>query len=245
MLKHIAAVGAAALIFAALLSGCSVGDLKMIEGSGTKTTETRPVSGFDSVELSGVGKLIVKQTGTESLTIEGDDNIVPKIKTTVSGGTLDIGLEDNTSVNPKTPLIFNVTVKDIKSVALSGAGSIEANDLKSSAFDTRLSGAGSATLGNLTADSLKVTLSGAGSFEVNGTVTSQDVTISGAGGYNAGDLRSTTAKVTTSGAGSATVWATGSLIATVSGVGSIRYYGSPSVQSEKSGIGSITKAGDK
>jgi hypothetical protein len=217
----------------------------MIQGSGTKTTETRPVSGFDSVDLSGVGKLIISQTGTESLTIEGDDNIVPKIKTTVSGGTLDIGFEDNTSANPKTPLVFNVTVKDIKSVTLSGAGSIEANDLKVSSFDTRLSGAGSATLGNLTADSLKATLSGAGNFEVNGTVTSQDVTISGAGSYNAGDLRSNTAKITTSGAGSATVWATDSLTATVSGIGNIRYYGSPKLQANQSGIGSVTKAGDK
>src|SRR4051794_38180612 len=74
MLKPIGALGVVALVFVSLLSGCTIGGLNVIQGSGNKTTETRQVSGFNAVELSGVGKLIVKQTGTESLTIEGDDN---------------------------------------------------------------------------------------------------------------------------------------------------------------------------
>ena len=217
----------------------------MIEGSGNKTTETRQVSGFDSIDLSGVGRLIVKQDGTESLTIEGDDNIVPKVKSEVAGGKLTIGLEKNTGINPKLPLVFNVTVREIRALALSGAGSIEASDIKSSNFEASISGAGSAALGNLAADSLKASLSGAGDFKVSGTVTSQDVTISGAGSYRADDLQSRDATVRTSGVGSANVHASDNLTARLSGVGSIRYYGSPAVQASRSGIGSITKIADK
>jgi len=245
MLKRIIVLGVVALMSASLLSGCTIGGLTVINGSGTKTTETRQVSGFDAVELSGVGKLIVKQTGTESLTIEGDDNIVPKITTKVSGKTLMIGLEDNTTINPKTPLVYNLTVKDVRSLALSGAGDIQADDLKASDFAVQITGAGNATMNSLTADSLNAKLTGAGNVETNGTVPTQTVSISGVGSYKAGDLKSGIATITVSGAGSATVWVTTSLNATVSGVGNINYYGSPTVQQDKSGIGNITKAGDK
>lgn len=245
MLKRIVAIGVVGLIFAGLLSGCTIGGLTVIQGSGNKTTETRQVSGFNAVELTGIGKLIVKQTGTESLTIEGDDNIVPKVTTQVSGNKLLIGMEEGITGTPKTPLVYNLTVKDIKSLALSGAGDIQADDLKVSGFAVQISGAGNATMNGLTADSLDAKLTGAGNFETNGTVPTQTVSISGVGSYNAGDLQSGIATVSVSGAGSATVWVTTSLNANLSGVGSIKYYGSPTVQQNKSGVGSITKIGDK
>jgi hypothetical protein len=216
----------------------------MIEGSGNKTTQTRPAGGFDRVELYGVGRLIVRQTGTESLTIEGDDNIVPVIKSDVSGGTLRIGLENNQNIRPRVPLVFNVTANVLSGLYLSGAGSVEADDIRADDFETRLSGAGSTHLGNLTAASLKVVLSGAGDFTLSGNTSTQEVTLTGAGSYRAGDLLSRNASVRASGAGSATVRVSDHLNASLSGVGSIRYYGSPMVQQHKSGVGSITKIGE-
>jgi hypothetical protein len=40
-------------------------------GSGQLATQSRQVSGFTSVELTGVGELSIDQTGTESLTVSG------------------------------------------------------------------------------------------------------------------------------------------------------------------------------
>ncbi len=216
----------------------------MIEGSGNKTTQTRPVSGFDGVELYGVGRLIVRQTGTESLTIEGDDNIVPIVKVDVSGGTLRIGLENNEQIRPRLPLVFNVTANILSGLHLSGVGSIEADDIRADDFETRISGAGNTRLGNLAASNLRVVVSGAGDFAVSGNTTTQEVVLSGAGSYRAGNLQSRNASVRASGAGSATVRVSDSLNASLSGAGSVRYYGSPMVQQHKSGVGSITKIGD-
>ncbi|MEO8286613.1 MAG: head GIN domain-containing protein [Chloroflexota bacterium] len=244
MFRRFAVVGIA-LAIAATLSSCTIGGLTVIEGSGNKVTQTKTVSGFNNIQLSGIGKLIVKQTGSESFSMEGDDNILSKIKVEVSGSTLNIAMEEGTSANPKTPLVYNITVKNIKTVGLSGAGSIEANDINTTTLDATISGAGNGTINNLTADTLKITLSGAGDFTVSGTVTTQNVTISGAGSYNAGSLESQGATVTTSGAGSATVRVRDNLNANVSGVGNISYYGNPNVQQTKSGVGSITKIGDK
>ena len=215
-----------------------------IEGSGIKTTEKREVYGFDSVELAGVGQLIVRQNGAESLTIEGDDNIVPRIKTEVVGGKLVIGMEEE-RINPKLPIVYNVTVRDIKSLGLSGAGSVLANNLKADDLETYVTGAGNMTLGNIESSNLSVSMPGAGYIVTSGNVDTQSVTISGAGRYRADELRSVRANVVTSGVGSALLWVTDTLSAVIDGVGSLQYYGSPQVRLHRSSMGSFTRLGDR
>lgn len=219
--------------------------MSAIKGSGNKATETREVSGFDGIDMAGVGNLIVRQTGSTSLTVEGDDNIVPLIVTEVVNGKLVIRVQEKSNINPKTPLVYNVTVSDLNSLGLSGAGNVEASDIKARNFSTSISGAGHVVIGNLAADSLELSLPGAGDVTLSGNVGTQKVSISGAGRYKADDLKSETANVTTSGVGSATVWVTGTLNASISGVGSIQFYGSPAVVSHASGMGSISRMGDK
>ena len=215
-----------------------------IEGSGIKTTEKREVYGFDSVELAGVGQLIVRQNGAESLTIEGDDNIVPRIKSEVVGGKLVIGMEEE-RINPKLPIVYNVTVRDIKSLGLSGAGSVVANDLKADDFEAYVTGAGNMALGNIGSSNLSVSMPGAGYIVTSGNVDTQSVTISGAGRYRADELRSVRANVVTSGVGSALLWVTDTLSAVIDGVGSLQYYGSPQVRLHRSSMGSFTRLGDR
>ena len=74
-----------------LLSACNA-----VRGSGDVVTETRAVSGFDQVSLSGQGELIVTQGDQESLEIEAEDNIIAVIETEVRGNTLYIGIKENT-----------------------------------------------------------------------------------------------------------------------------------------------------
>ncbi len=64
-------------------------------------TETREVSNFDSISLSGSGEVIVTQGGSESLAIETDDNVMEHVKAEVRCGTLNLSLEDVlTSISP-------------------------------------------------------------------------------------------------------------------------------------------------
>ena len=79
------------------LAGCdSIFGSGVVVGSGTLKSESRPVSGFTTVTLSTVGSLTIEQTGTESLTVEGDDNIVPLITTVVKNNNLEIGHDAGT-----------------------------------------------------------------------------------------------------------------------------------------------------
>ncbi|MGB5817698.1 MAG: hypothetical protein WBI27_21110, partial [Thermoanaerobaculia bacterium] len=49
----------------------------IVVGSGVTVTETRAVSGISGVSISGVGLLIIEQTGSESLTVTAEENILP------------------------------------------------------------------------------------------------------------------------------------------------------------------------
>lgn len=226
-----------------LLSACG---FQIIRGSGDLVTETRSVSNFDRVSLSGSGEVIVTQSGTESLTIETDDNVIEHVTTEVRGGTLYLGF-DTTKVKSFSPsrLRFDLNVKDLVGVKISGSGDITAASLDTDRLDVGVSGSGDIQIDSLTADEVEVQISGSGNVELAGEATGQDITITGSGEFHAGDLRGETVEITISGSGSATIWVIQSLDARISGSGSVNYYGSPTVDSSGSGSGKIRGLGEK
>ncbi len=233
------------LLAALLLSACQ---FTVIQGSGRLITEQRSVSGFSAVSFSGMGDITLSQGNQESLTIEAEDNIMPHILTQVRGGTLYISFDEPNRQNwiqPTRPIRFNLTVKDINSFDLSGAGNIQSANLKVDNLSINLSGAGNIKLDHLDATEITSGISGAGNVDIAGQATRQNIHLSGLGSYRTGDLQVQSATVEISGAGSATVWAKDSLTATISGAGSVEYYGNPQVNKNISGIGSVKSLGSK
>jgi Putative auto-transporter adhesin, head GIN domain len=200
-------------------SSSSQGDT--LRETNNVTSEARDVSGFNEVELKGVGNLSLEQTGSESLTVEAEKDVLPKIRTEVENKRLIISPERNTSINTTKPINYKLTVKDLNTLEVSGSGNVEAEDINT--------------------DELAVTIGGAGDVEIRGSADSQEVEISGSGEYRAGDLESKEATIDVRGSGSATVNVSDELGAEVSGSGSVEYIGDPTVQQEVSGAGEVRK----
>ena len=221
--------------------GCTI-QLNTVAGSGHVTTETRPVSNFDAVTFAGFGDLTIIQGDSESLTIQAEDNILPHITTRVTNGTLVIGFDSqygSDEIRPTQPIKFNLALKNLSALELSGAGSVQSTSLKTEQLSIRVSGAGNIKIDNLEASGLTTTLSGAGNLNLGGHAANVDSRLTGLGSFQAGNLKSKSAKITVSGAGSATLAAEESLDVTLSGVGSVEYYGSPKVSQRISGLGSV------
>ena len=232
-----------AIITTLLLNACA---FSLTQGSGKVVTETRQVSGFDRVALSGIGNLTITQGEKESLKIEAEDNILPRIETLVQNHTLIIRYQNNDwqkNVVPSKPINFYLTAKNIIGLELSGAGSINSAKIDTDNLTISSSGAGSVKIDSLTAKSLTANLSGIGGCQIAGKVNNQNLVISGTGSYNTPDLESQNASIVISGAGSSTVWSTIALTVIISGAGSVRYYGDPVVTKTISGIGSIISLG--
>ncbi len=195
-----------------------------IWGSGHLVTQSRPVSGIDSVLLSGAGELVIEHTGSESLTITAEDNIISELTSEVVGGRLILGVKPGVSISPDRPILYRLTVREIDEVGISGAGRVAASGVQSDRFD--------------------VLLSGAGTIMISGSVSHQTLTLSGAGRYEAQSLTSRTAAVTLSGAGHATIRVSRRIEGVISGAGILEYYGDPEVAVTVSGSGVIRRLGD-
>ncbi len=215
-------------------------------GSGRLIRETRPVSGFQAVELRGAGNLEIIQDGSESLLIETDDDVMAHVITEVRAGTLyvDFDFDDPVSLMP-TEVNVTLHVRSLERIAASGAWEITCASLEADRLEIAISGAGSVRLDDLQADALTASLSGAGKIEIAGQVLSQQVEISGTGKYQAGDLQSETAVISLSGAGQAIVWVSDSLEVETSGAVSVDYYGHPQVTVSQAGPGNLRALGDK
>jgi hypothetical protein len=219
-----------------------------VRGSGIITTETREISGLRSLLIEYPAEVVIRQGATESLTIEGDNNLLPQLRSQVQFGELRFGNDEpnwQARVSPTHTVRLTLTVKDLREVNFSSAGTLRIEGLTTDTLTVGLQGAGEVTLSNLQTQRLECNQSGAGNITVSGTTESVRVRISGLGNFEAPDLKTETADLRLSGAGNATVWVIEDLTLDISGAGSVRYYGSPAVHERISGAGSAQKLGDK
>jgi hypothetical protein len=226
-----------------LVSACGI---VPIFGSGNLVTETPQVSSFEAVAISGVGDLIVIQDGTESVTVETDDNLMQYLVTDVRDGTLELRLERKGVDNFRpTRLVFTVHIKKLTGVTASGTWNFTAEKINTDNLSIVGSGTGRVDICTLIADTLTVTLSGTTAMYATGQVTSQSITISGTGAYRTADLRSKTADVLVSGTGDAVLWATNFLTVSIQDAATVQYYGNPQTNIDTHGASSIQQQGDK
>jgi hypothetical protein len=226
-------------------------EYKMVEPSDSASSETRTFSGLTGVHHKGVGIMLITQGEKDELRIEADPEVRSRIITEVKDGVLvirhDHDFVDWMRMWSKSldPLRFFLTLKDIRTIKLTGAGTIKAPSVKGDALELINSGAGEQIIENLDVHTFKAELSGAGSMEVAGKVDEQVIKLSGAGKFNGARLESRKAEVKLSGVGNASVWVKENLAVNLSGVGSVEYYGEPQVTEKKTGLGSLKSLGKK
>ena len=199
-----------------VLTACSV-----VNGSGQVATETRPVSGFTGIDLAGSGEVTIQQGEAESLTIEADDNVLPKLTSEVADSILTLDTKPGTTVRPRSPIRYRVTVKDLTSLGLSGSGIVTAQGMK--------------------IRTLRTDISGSGRVNLSGSADQQDIELSGSGLYEAAELPSQTVSAEVSGSGQVFVTVSGDLKVDISGSGNVTYSGEPRVDSSVSGSGKVIK----
>ena len=218
MQTRVLVVGAATVLLLLAASGCDGGVLG-VRGSGNVITESRDVSGFNEIALFGSGTVRVGVDGTESLIIEAEDNIMPRLTSEVHDGRLELSVES--SISPTTDIIYTVSALALEGVAISGSGEVTATGIAVDSFD--------------------VEISGSGRVEPTGTADTLVVGISGSGRYLGEDLEASVGTVRVSGSGEAVVNVTDDLDVDVSGSGGVQYIGDPRVAESISGSGDITR----
>lgn len=217
--KVIAAISI--LLLAALACSSVPVASNTVLGSGKIISETRNVRGFTGVRLAGSGDVDVKLGPAESVIVEADDNIMPLIETSVSGGKLIIRTKPFTSIRTTKDIHVTIVAKSLDELTLGGSGTIHA---------TGMSG-----------PNLIVALPGSGDITVTGTTGHATITLLGSGNIYCDGLKAHSVGVQIMGSGNVTTYADQSLDASIFGSGNIQYSGQPAqVTKDIKGSGTIT-----
>ncbi len=239
------------LLSAAIFAGCfalaaSAG--ARVVGSGKKVSETRAVSGFHGVELAGEGTLDITQGDKEEIVLEGEDNILPLVETTVRpDGVLLITFKHGESIQSSISLHYKLTAKALDKLTLTGSGKIHMESrLAGEHADVSVPGSGDILLDRVETGSLSVSLAGSGTIKIEaGTAGSQQVKVDGSGDYRAGEFKTDVAKVSVNGSGACKVWAEKTLDVSIGGSGEVTYHGGAQVRQRITGSGSVRSLGAK
>jgi Putative auto-transporter adhesin, head GIN domain len=205
-------------LVASLAAGCALPHNEVV-GSGKRQREKREVAAFNSISTEGAYEIAVVSQQSVSLEIEGDDNILPLIKTDVSNGVLHIKATRGFSINNR--IVVKIGTPNIEGISTSGAGTIDISGLKNDKF---------------TIDS-----NGAASIEVSGETGTLDIESNGAGKIDAHKLRATKGTVEANGVAKIEVNASDELNVTVSGPASVIYSGDPKLNKKINGPGSVER----
>ncbi len=211
-MKKIAIVFLAACIV--LVAGCRwVG----IRGNGHIKTDERPVSAFANID--GRGAFVIEwQSGTPSLSITTDENLLPYIDTNVSGDTLHLRTREQ--IRPTHGIRVIISSPTRAGARISGAVKLDAKQLSGTRFALEARGASRVSLdGNI--DELLADMTGASEL-------------------TASTLQTKTAEISTTGAGDAEIAVAETLKVAITGAGKVKYSGNPAtIEKHITGAGSI------
>lgn len=211
-------------------------------GSGKVISEERQVSGINRISIGSSMNLFIEQTGSESVRIEADDNVIPYVTTQKTGGELAIRLK-SVSFGSIHPINCYVTVKDLSKIKVSSSATVKCDDLKTENFSIEMA---SSSKGALTVHVTKLDLNIGSSADItlSGEAVSQDIKLGSSGKLEAYNLVSKDCKIVAQSSGYANINVSEKLDAQVSSSAQVNYKGDPEINSKISSSGSLNKVSD-
>jgi hypothetical protein len=191
-----------------------------LQGSGKVVTEQRRVDKFNAISVVSGGSVEIERTGAPGVSVSADDNLQSLFLTEVKGGTLYLSIARGKSFYGSNP-VFRITVADLRSIEITGAGDVSANKLAE--------------------ERLALSILGSGSVRLAGSANELTLDITGSGDIGARTLAAKRARVSISGSGSVELTVSDSLDVNISGAGDVSYSGSPKITQRISGAGSVSR----
>ena len=191
-----------------------------LQGSGNRVRQVRPAGAFTRVIADDAMDVEIRIGPRASIELEGDDNLIGRIRTDAERGTLHLRVSGGYRV--RRPMLARITMPRLDRLDLEASG------------DGRVSG--------LNGGRLALASFGSGSFTAEGRVEALDLRIQGSGDAALENLRAGEARILINGSGDASAHVVDTIVATVNGTGEIVYRGEPRhVTEEVNGTGRISR----
>jgi hypothetical protein len=209
------------VLFSALLLSFASCNKESVRGSGDTITETRTVSSFNRIELSGAESLEVIPGNSVRVEVTGYRNLIDDYETSVSGGTLKLRFDRDVINVRNNNLSVRVYTPSLEGVELHGSGEVK-------------------VLGNGDLGLRHAEINGSGEMEISQPESSgRALEISGSGKILARNAAARNVRAEINGSGDIETTATNELDATINGSGKVHYWGGARVKTDISGSGEV------
>ncbi len=227
------------VLLALTLVACENTYWSCLRGNGIPEEETRELQYYNGVVSEGEFDLFYVPDTSYSVIINADQNLIPYIRTRISGNTLIVDNGTRKCLRSEYPIQVYVHTPEIRLMSLVGSGMISAETVFGDELKLELEGSGYLDLRGIDVLDLQVLITGSGDVVLWGVSDLAQYTITGAGAISALNLVSNTCISEISGSGAIYCHALKKLDALISGSGTIYYRGNPSVSTIISGTGSV------
>jgi hypothetical protein len=195
------------------LTGCALAD------DGPRVTQTRDVDAFTRIDNTASVDVRLHVGEPQRVRVRAGDKVIDDVHTDVRDGTLRVtfdhhGLGGN-------DVVVEASVPTLDGLVVSGSGDVDADGIRSDAFEVRSDG--SADIG------------------LTGTARQLALDLDGSGDANVAGLVARSARVSVSGSGDASVRADDRLDVKLDGSGDVKYRGHPQVTKNDDGSGDIKR----
>lgn len=232
------------LLFSLLILVLGTGCHEIVgrRGSGNVVPETRTVSGFRTIQVSGAIDVYVKQDSTTSVKVETDDNLQQYVRVNTNGSTLEIYTESGINLRPSHKTKVYVSNPTFDGFKVSGASSVTSENQISSGerISLQLSGASEGRL-EINAPRVIVDVSGASGANLRGRTKDLEASASGASKIRGFDLLTENSDVDANGASHIEVYASVKLDGEASGASGVSYRGNATNNVRTSGASNVSK----
>ncbi|MFN2532139.1 MAG: GIN domain-containing protein [Pyrinomonadaceae bacterium] len=211
------------LLLSLSATGCRYRIHDEVAGSGNRIRQKREIAPFTSLSMQGAFDVEIVCQKDVSFEIEGDDNIVPLITTTLTNNVLYIKAAQSYSVHD--PVMVKISVPNLEGLSVAGAGKFDISGLKNDKFE--------------------IDCSGAPFIRVSGETKVIDIDSNGAAKVDTHKLRAERAVVDSKGVSKIDIAVADQLDVTISGPSQVTYTGDPKVTKKINGPGKLAqKASD-
>ncbi|HVF82300.1 MAG TPA: head GIN domain-containing protein [Flavisolibacter sp.] len=225
----------------AIFSSCNFMGGKKVRGNGNIISQTREVSNFTGIDVSGAVTVRLKQEAPAGIRVETDENLMEYLEVKVDGNTVVIQPRKGYNLNPSKELIVYVSASRFTTIDVSGASQIISEaPITSDELDVHATGA-SEIIMQVKLSKFTSELSGASTLKLSGDVTRFATEASGASKILCLDLKTAEAELNVSGATEAEISAEKELTIDASGASNVKYRGNANINQKSTGASNVKK----
>lgn len=223
------------------LTSCEEDTWYCDKGDGYTTDRIDTPAPFTAIDIDVRADTHIKQGDYFEVRVQASGNIINNIKTSVSGGVLEVYNQEGCVSENNGKIQIFITSPFYERITLNNSGTLENSGyLDLNDLFLKVNSSADVNLDNVALDDYEIIMNGSGDVRLQGaTADRANIVMNSSGDLNLSNLFTNSMDILMKGSGEARVNVNAELDVTIPGSGKLVYIGNPNIISNVTGSGSI------